>query len=86
MPVHHSFYINRAGTDAVNNSVGEFIKIEFAIAALENTPAFGCGLNPAQCLLKIIQKVVAQAGLLFFVPEGRRLLFLVGFRMARDVH
>ena len=49
-------------------------------------PAFGLGHDAAQGAFKFVEEVVAQAGLLLFIPEGGCLQFLAGFRMADDAH
>jgi hypothetical protein len=63
------------------------VKIGFAIAFVENPPAFRVGLNAAHRALKFFKKVkvLTGAGLLFFAANDGRLQ-LFGFRMARDAY
>ncbi len=86
MQVHYRFDIEAIGTHTVNNGGGKPVKIQLAVV----TPGYGanarvrprCGVTSAQ----IIQKGVPQTKLMVFIPSRRCRQFLVGFRMADDVH
>lgn len=84
--VHHGFDEKRVGLHTVNDGVGKAVEVELAVLAPDFAPAFRLGHDAAQRAFKMFKEIAAQAGLPFFIPEHRRFQFLVGFRMADDVH
>lgn len=86
MQVHHGFDINGIGTHVINNRIRKTVKIQLAILTPNLSPAFRIGNDTTHRVFKFVQKVIAQPGLLFFVPEGGSFQLFYGFRMPDDVH
>jgi len=86
MQMHHGFDVNGVRAHTVNNGVREAMKVELAIVAPHFAPAFRFGDDAAQCVLKLVKEVIAQARLPVFVPQCPGFQLLIGFRMADDVH
>jgi hypothetical protein len=84
--VHHGFDVEDFALHAVNDGVGKAMEVELAIVSSDFAPAFRLGHNAAQGPLELVKKVVAQARLPLVIPQRGVFQFLVGFRMADDVH
>lgn len=86
MQVHHGFYINCFGADAVNDGVRKAMEVELAIFAAHFAPTIRFSHDAAQRAFKLVQKVVSQTRLPFFIPQRPGRQFLFGFRMADDAY
>lgn len=62
------------------------MKVELAIFAPEFAPSLGLDHDAAQGALELVKEVVAKTWLPLVVPQRCGFQFLVGFRMADDVH
>src|SRR5687768_1132458 len=86
MQVHHRFDEQSACAEAVNNRVREPMKTELAIVTSNETPPCRFGDNSTQRGFELLEKSFAQTGLPLVIPQGCRLQFLFGLRMADDPH
>jgi hypothetical protein len=86
MQVHHGFEVNDLGAHTVNDGLREAVKVELSINASNFTPALRFGQDTTQRALKFVKKGVPQTRLPLLIPPRRRRQFLVGIRMADDLH
>ena len=86
MQVHYGFDVDAVVTHAVNDGVREALEVERAIVTPNDAPAFRFDDNAARCAFEFVEEVIAQTRLPLFIPKHGAFQFLLGFRMADDVH
>ena len=84
--MHHSFDLENFVVPDVNDGEWKTMEVKFAIIAPNDAPPFRFDHYAAQRAFKLINEVIAQARLPFFIPQRTSFQLLIGFRMADDVH
>lgn len=87
MKVHHGFYVNDVGVNAVNDGVpGVTTEIRLAVLTQKYPAAFGFSNDAQQGALKLSHDDIAEPGMETSPLNHGGFQILLGFRMVDDAH